>query len=155
MIDPFVDDDGFDIADDLLAALDARDAQNAAARRPPLLNLYHLPATEKRLLSLPSPAQRPNRPTPASEELASVSSTDCGTMVTMTVTQRTRMPPFDRHKSKHRTKSKHTQTVWQQPQEPRPAQIDTAPKKKVSRQQQRKDRKAAEVAEMRRRLKRK
>ena len=31
VIDPFVDDDGFDIADELLAALDARDAQDAAA----------------------------------------------------------------------------------------------------------------------------
>ena len=33
MIDPFVDDDGFDIADELLAALDARDAQEAAAAK--------------------------------------------------------------------------------------------------------------------------
>ncbi|CDW99053.1 hypothetical protein [Sporisorium scitamineum] len=88
VIDPFVDDDGFDIADELLAALDARDAQEAAA------------------------ANNHKQAAPASSIRKLFGSS---------------------------------------PKSPEPSPLDAgAPKKKVSRQQQRKDRKAAEVAEMRR-----
>ncbi|SPO27966.1 uncharacterized protein UTRI_05109 [Ustilago trichophora] len=154
VIDPFVDDDGFDIADELLAALDARDAQDAANTPKPV----------------PTPSN--NNSNNTNKEAASIISES----ITKTDTSHTglrgageRLINGLRHHH-HDNDATATQDsaalagtspntgrrasirklFGSSPKSPEQSPLDAAPKKKVSRQQQRKDRKAAEVAEIRR-----
>lgn len=150
VIDPFVDDDGFDIADDLLASLDAREAQNTAAST----------ATAQ---PIPSGSNK-DAPSVASESSAKTEPTHSGLRGAGE-----RFINGLRHHGHHDNDTANQDSAHlagtspntgrrasirklfgSSPKSPESAPIDTAPKKKVSRQQQRKDRKAAEAAEMRR-----
>ncbi|EST09095.2 Ovarian tumor, otubain [Kalmanozyma brasiliensis GHG001] len=145
VIDPFVDDNGFDLADELLAALDERDAQSAAST------------------SAAQPiSSAGNKPTP-SESSSKTESTHTGLRgagerlinglrhhghdhsdaADQDPAQLTGTSPSQRRNSIRKLFGGSDKSAEASP-------LDTAPMKKVSRQQQRKDRKAAEAAEMRR-----
>lgn len=145
VIDPFVDDDGFDIADELLAALDARDAQDAPTTSKP--------DTNKEAASVVSDSSSKSHTHTglrgAGERLMNglrhhhndteVTSPDSSSVMGSSPS------------SPHARKSSIRKLFGSSPKSPEPSPLDAAgAKKKVSRQQQRKDRKAAEVAEMRR-----
>ena len=137
VIDPFADDDGFDIADDLLTALDERDAQGAAKQPAPSTETNAKPdsahsgglrgAGERLINGL--------RHQNHDDETAAAGADSTAHLSTS--------PNSGRRSSIRKLFGSTSKT-------PEPCPRETIPQKKPSRQQQRKDRKAAEVAEMRR-----
>ncbi|CBQ68715.1 conserved hypothetical protein [Sporisorium reilianum SRZ2] len=138
VIDPLVDDDGFDIADELLAALDARDAQEASDKQPAPVAASDSNATThhhglrgagERLINGLRHGNHHNEHDVAPSDPDAVTGTS---------------PNTGRRSSIRKLFGSSPKASEQLPLE------TAAPKKKVGRQQQRKERKAAEVAEMRR-----
>ncbi|KAJ9474680.1 OTU domain-containing protein 2 [Pseudozyma hubeiensis] len=153
VIDPFVDDDGFDIADELLAALDARDAQEAATTSssstqkpaPAAIPLVKSDSTHsgglrgagERLIN----GLRHHHPNEAEPANPDANNPDASAVSTS--------PNTGRRSSIRKLFSSSPKTP-DSAASPPPDSAAAASKKKPSRQQQRKDRKAAEAAEVRR-----
>lgn len=147
VIDPFVDEDGFDIADELLAALDARDAEQAANNS----------STKNEAASVTSNSSKPRSPESshsglrgAGERLINGLRHHNHNDNESAVQDDPASPPTG---TSHARRSSIRKLFGSSPKSPEPSPMTSAapaPQKKVSRQQQRKDRKAAEVAEMRR-----
>lgn len=142
VIDPFVDDDGFDIADELLAALDARDAHDGASTNNKTtctsatkMETSHshsgggLRGAGERLIN--GLRHHNHNDTDATCDAAP----DAGGSTS---------PTSARRSSIRKLFASSPKSVEATPMD------GGAPKKKVSRQQQRKERKAAEIAEVRR-----
>lgn len=152
VIDPFVDEDGFDIADELLAALYARDAEDAAAASK----------SNKEAVSITSDSSSKTKSTSEHSGLrgagerfinglrhrdhSNSDSTDAAANQDSAATLAGTSPT-----NSHNRRSSIRKLFGSSPKSPEPSPLDAgALKKKVSRQQQRKERKAAEVAEMKR-----
>lgn len=145
VVDPFVDDDGFDLADELLAALDARDAQDAATAAN---NNNKQAATTSsdagaRMDAAPSGGLRG-----AGERLMNGFRHHNHHEIDASSPDSTADAAGTSANSGRRASIR--KLFGSSPKSPEPSPLDAVPKKKVSRQQQRKDRKAAEVAEVRR-----
>ncbi|SNX86350.1 uncharacterized protein MEPE_05059 [Melanopsichium pennsylvanicum] len=150
VIDPFVDEDGFDIAEELLAALDARDAQGSAAAQTPKSVPMTVSNTSKQSTCQASSTKAENSQTGlrgAGERFINGlrHHKDDNDAPSQDPTSLAVTSPNTGRRSSIR------KLFGSSPKSPEQFPLDAAaPNKKVSRQQQRKDRKAAQVAEMRR-----
>lgn len=149
VIDPFVDDDGFDIANELLAALDAREAQDAQATTksdPNANNANNNISNKAASAASESSSKSHTALRGAGERLINglrhhthdnqVGSSDADGLTGTSPT--------------HARRSSIRKIFGSSPKSPETLATDAAPKKKVSRQQQKKERKAAQDAEIRR-----
>ncbi|KAJ1024712.1 hypothetical protein NDA16_002752 [Ustilago loliicola] len=151
VIDPFVDEDGFDIADELLAALDARDAQDAAASTKSSNNKEAISITSDSSSKTKSTTEHSGLRGAGERFINGFRHRDHTNSDSTDAANQDSAALAGNSPTSHNRRSSIRKLFGSSPKSPEPSPLDAgAPKKKVSRQQQRKDRKAAEVAEMKR-----